>query len=69
VLFVDGDDALVPGALGRLDARLAETGDVDVLHFEHERTPRWEGEPTNPAAVAPAGTPRGAFAPAPRPRG
>ncbi|WSQ09618.1 bifunctional glycosyltransferase family 2 protein/CDP-glycerol:glycerophosphate glycerophosphotransferase [Streptomyces sp. NBC_01231] len=63
LLFLDGDDVLVPGALARLDARLTQTGDVDVLHFEHERTPWWEGEPTNPAALVLARTPRGAFSP------
>ncbi|MEU9456328.1 bifunctional glycosyltransferase family 2 protein/CDP-glycerol:glycerophosphate glycerophosphotransferase [Streptomyces sp. NPDC048277] len=63
LLFLDGDDVLVPGALAALDARLAETGDVDVLYFEHERTPWWEGEPSNPAAALLAGAPQGAFAP------
>ncbi|GHH24774.1 CDP-glycerol glycerophosphotransferase family protein [Streptomyces lanatus] len=63
VLFLDGDDMLVPGALAALDARLGETGDVDVLYFEHERTPWWVGEPTNPAAIVLAGTPDGVFFP------
>ncbi|NUP23480.1 MAG: glycosyltransferase [Streptomyces sp.] len=63
LLFLDGDDVLVPGALAALDARLEETGDVDVLHFEHERTPWWVGEPTNPAAPVLAGAPDGAFSP------
>ncbi|MFI1566294.1 CDP-glycerol glycerophosphotransferase family protein [Streptomyces sp. NPDC020490] len=64
VLFLDGDDTLVPGALTALDARLAETGDVDVLYFEHERAPWWEGEPSNPAALLwPRTLPDGAFAP------
>ncbi|MFE9772850.1 CDP-glycerol glycerophosphotransferase family protein [Streptomyces sp. NPDC005931] len=63
LLFLDGDDVLVPGALAALDARLAATGDVDVLHFEHERTPWWEGEPTNPAASLLGKTPDGAFPP------
>ncbi|KUL30077.1 CDP-glycerol glycerophosphotransferase family protein [Streptomyces regalis] len=63
VLFLDGDDVLVPGALAALDARLGETGDVDVLHFEHERTPWWVGEPTNPAALLLARTPGGVFSP------
>ncbi|MFF1276724.1 CDP-glycerol glycerophosphotransferase family protein [Streptomyces marokkonensis] len=63
LLFLDGDDVLVPGALAALDARLAETGPVDVLHFEHERVPWWEGEPGNPAAPLLAGAPDGAFAP------
>jgi CDP-glycerol glycerophosphotransferase (TagB/SpsB family) len=70
VLFLDGDDVLVPGALAALDARLAETGDpedVDVLYFEHERTPWWEGEPTNPAAPLLAKAPKGAFSPAEAP--
>ena len=63
VLFLDGDDVLVPGALAALDARLSAVGDVDVLYFEHERTPWWEGEPTNPAAPLLARTPDGAFSP------
>ncbi|MEU8932565.1 bifunctional glycosyltransferase family 2 protein/CDP-glycerol:glycerophosphate glycerophosphotransferase [Streptomyces sp. NPDC048409] len=67
LLFLDGDDVLVPGALARLAARLAETGDVDVLYFEHERVPWWEGEPANPAAALLAGAPRGTFAPAEAP--
>ncbi|MFD5908425.1 CDP-glycerol glycerophosphotransferase family protein [Streptomyces massasporeus] len=62
VLFLDGDDVLVPGALAALDTRLGAVGDVDVLYFEHERTPWWEGEPTNPAAPLLARTPEGAFA-------
>ncbi|MET8446943.1 CDP-glycerol glycerophosphotransferase family protein [Streptomyces sp. NPDC005209] len=68
LLFLDGDDLLLPGALAALDARLAGTGDVDVLYFEHERTPWWEGEPTNPAAPLLAGAPTGAFPPARAPR-
>ncbi|MET9829717.1 CDP-glycerol glycerophosphotransferase family protein [Streptomyces sp. NPDC006385] len=63
LLFLDGDDELVPGALAALDARLGETGDVDVLYFEHERTPWWVGEPTNPAALVLARVPRGVFPP------
>ncbi|WP_427167013.1 bifunctional glycosyltransferase/CDP-glycerol:glycerophosphate glycerophosphotransferase [Streptomyces sp. C1-1] len=68
LLFLDGDDVLVPGALAALDARLAETGNVDVLYAEHERVPWWEGEPTNPAALLLPKTPEGAFAPAQVPR-
>ncbi|MFE9019236.1 CDP-glycerol glycerophosphotransferase family protein [Streptomyces sp. NPDC007808] len=67
LLFLDGDDELVPGALAALDARLGETGDVDVLYFEHERTPWWVGEPTNPAAPALARAPQGVFPPAKAP--
>ncbi|MFF4903260.1 bifunctional glycosyltransferase family 2 protein/CDP-glycerol:glycerophosphate glycerophosphotransferase [Streptomyces sp. NPDC001260] len=68
LLFLDGDDVLVPGALAALDDRLAETGDVDVLYAEHERVPWWEGEPTNPAALLLPRTPEGAFAPDQVPR-
>ncbi|MCH0566897.1 bifunctional glycosyltransferase family 2 protein/CDP-glycerol:glycerophosphate glycerophosphotransferase [Streptomyces sp. MUM 2J] len=68
VLFLDGDDVLAPGALDALDARLAATGDVDVLYFEHERMPWWEGEPVNPAAPLLARAPDGAFAPERAPR-
>ncbi|GHD99690.1 bifunctional glycosyltransferase/CDP-glycerol:glycerophosphate glycerophosphotransferase [Streptomyces alanosinicus] len=64
VLFLDGDDLLLPGALAALDARLAETGAVDVLYVEHERAPWWEGEPGNPAAPLLAKAPTGSFAPA-----
>ncbi|MGW3194348.1 bifunctional glycosyltransferase/CDP-glycerol:glycerophosphate glycerophosphotransferase [Streptomyces sp. NPDC001118] len=64
VLFLDGDDLLLPGALAALDARLTETACVDVLYAEHERAPWWEGEPTNPAAPLLARAPEGAFAPA-----
>ncbi|MBB5924599.1 bifunctional glycosyltransferase/CDP-glycerol:glycerophosphate glycerophosphotransferase [Streptomyces echinatus] len=63
LLFLDGDDLLLPGALAALDARLSEVAGVDVLYAEHERAPWWEGEPTNPAAPLLAGAPKGAFAP------
>ena len=68
LLFLDGDDTLAPGALAALDARLAETGEVDVLYAGHERVPWWEGEPANPAAPLLAKTPEGAFAPAEAPQ-
>ncbi|MET9447183.1 bifunctional glycosyltransferase/CDP-glycerol:glycerophosphate glycerophosphotransferase [Streptomyces cinerochromogenes] len=67
LLFLDGDDLLLPGALAALDARLSETGGVDVLYAEHERAPWWEGEPANPAAPLLAGAPKEAFAPVERP--
>ncbi|MGW7644550.1 bifunctional glycosyltransferase family 2 protein/CDP-glycerol:glycerophosphate glycerophosphotransferase [Streptomyces bobili] len=67
LLFLDGDDTLAPGALTALEARLAETDEVDVLYAEHERTPWWEGEPANPAAPLLAKAPKGAFAPAEAP--
>ncbi|GGJ18578.1 bifunctional glycosyltransferase/CDP-glycerol:glycerophosphate glycerophosphotransferase [Streptomyces brasiliensis] len=63
LLFLDGDDVLLPGALAALDARLADTGDPDVLYFEHERLPWWEGESTNPVAPLLAKTPDEAFTP------
>lgn len=64
VLFLDGDDVLVPGALAALDARLRETGPVDVLHFAHERMPAGAGA-DGPGArvVAPPAAPAGAFHP------
>ncbi|MGW3990696.1 bifunctional glycosyltransferase/CDP-glycerol:glycerophosphate glycerophosphotransferase [Streptomyces sp. NPDC004830] len=68
VLFLDGDDVLAPGALAALAARLDAVGEADVLHFEHERVPWWEGEPANPAAAVLAGTPAGAFTPDRAPR-
>ncbi|MGX1131060.1 CDP-glycerol glycerophosphotransferase (TagB/SpsB family) [Streptomyces glaucescens] len=63
LLFLDGDDLLLPGALTALDARLGETGDVDVLLFGYEKTPWWEGEPTQPAKPLLDRTPAGAFHP------
>ncbi|MFJ1974587.1 CDP-glycerol glycerophosphotransferase family protein [Streptomyces sp. NPDC087903] len=71
LLFLDGDDVLVPGALAALDARLAQTGadgEADVLYAEYERAPWWEGEPANPAAPLLAKAPHGAFAPDRAPR-
>lgn len=43
LLFLDGDDTLVPGALGILDARLAESGEPDLLLFDHERVHWFNG--------------------------
>ncbi|MFE7764519.1 CDP-glycerol glycerophosphotransferase family protein [Streptomyces sp. NPDC057438] len=43
VLFLDGDDSLVPGALRGLADRLDEAGDPDVLVFDHVRV-HWWGE-------------------------
>ncbi|MBD9728833.1 bifunctional glycosyltransferase family 2 protein/CDP-glycerol:glycerophosphate glycerophosphotransferase [Streptomyces caniscabiei] len=43
VLFLDGDDTLVPGALRALADRLDEAGDPDVLVFDHVRA-YWWGE-------------------------
>ncbi|AWW39294.1 hypothetical protein DN051_23705 [Streptomyces cadmiisoli] len=60
LLFLDGDDTLVPGALAALDARLRETGPVDVLHFEHQRV-HWRGAPTRTPPLP--DSPSGVFAP------
>ncbi|MFF4348982.1 CDP-glycerol glycerophosphotransferase family protein [Streptomyces sp. NPDC001530] len=46
LIFLDGDDVLVPGALGALDAKLRT--EVDVLYFGHERVQWWEGESSTP---------------------
>ncbi|WP_326773585.1 bifunctional glycosyltransferase/CDP-glycerol:glycerophosphate glycerophosphotransferase [Streptomyces sp. NBC_01445] len=43
LLFLDGDDTLVPGALGVLDARLAECEEPDLLLFDHERVHWFDG--------------------------
>ncbi|MFJ2263207.1 CDP-glycerol glycerophosphotransferase family protein [Streptomyces sp. NPDC087844] len=53
VLFLDAGDALTPGSLAGIGARLRGTGEaepgtgaeVDVLRLGHERVPWWEGEP------------------------
>ncbi|MGW8380075.1 CDP-glycerol glycerophosphotransferase family protein [Streptomyces sp. ODS28] len=42
LLFLDGDDALAPGALRALDGRLTVAGEPDVLLFDHVRT-HWNG--------------------------
>ncbi|MFD4788440.1 CDP-glycerol glycerophosphotransferase family protein [Streptomyces sp. NPDC058459] len=63
VLFLDGDDLLLPGALAALDQRLAETPGVDVLHAEYERVPWWEGKPAVAVKPLPAKAPQGAFTP------
>ncbi len=63
LLFLDGDDVLMPGALAAIDARLAATGDPDgpdVLYFAHERVHWWDAETSTP----PLGrAPEGAFTP------
>ncbi|MER5176821.1 CDP-glycerol:glycerophosphate glycerophosphotransferase [Streptomyces sp. NPDC002896] len=43
LLFLDGDDTLVPDALAAIDARLKETGDPDLLLFDHERVHWYAG--------------------------
>ncbi|MGP3775927.1 bifunctional glycosyltransferase/CDP-glycerol:glycerophosphate glycerophosphotransferase [Streptomyces sp. SDT5-1] len=48
LLFLDGDDTLAPGALERIDARLTETADPDLLYFDHERV-HWYDGGTGPA--------------------
>ncbi|MET7698987.1 CDP-glycerol glycerophosphotransferase family protein [Streptomyces sp. NPDC005485] len=68
VLFLDGDDELVPGALGALETRLRDEArqdvdDVDFLYFGHERVHWWEGEPSEPTAVLFEKAPAGSFTP------
>ncbi|MCZ4509720.1 bifunctional glycosyltransferase family 2 protein/CDP-glycerol:glycerophosphate glycerophosphotransferase [Streptomyces sp. ActVer] len=45
LLFLDATDVLTAGALAAMDARLRETGEIDVLYLAHERVPWWVGEP------------------------
>ncbi|MEU6802079.1 bifunctional glycosyltransferase/CDP-glycerol:glycerophosphate glycerophosphotransferase [Streptomyces neyagawaensis] len=52
VMFLDGDDTLVPGALQRIADRLREAADPDVLYLSHERAHWWEGGTT---VVRPSG--------------
>ncbi|MYW64716.1 glycosyltransferase [Streptomyces sp. SID8379] len=61
LLFLDGDDEVAPGALHALDARLRETGEVDVVYGGYERVHWWEG---SRGTVQVPGTPDGVFAPA-----
>ncbi|MGW0535764.1 bifunctional glycosyltransferase/CDP-glycerol:glycerophosphate glycerophosphotransferase [Streptomyces sp. NPDC003032] len=42
LLFLDGDDLLLPGALETIDAALTERGEPDVLLFAHDRVDWWE---------------------------
>lgn len=42
VLFLDSDDTLTPGTLQAIAGRLAETGEPDVVLFDHMRT-LWHG--------------------------
>lgn len=42
VLFLDSDDTLTPGTLQAIAGRLAETGEPDVVLFDHMRT-FWHG--------------------------
>ncbi|MFD9907210.1 CDP-glycerol glycerophosphotransferase family protein [Streptomyces sp. NPDC059063] len=41
LLFLDGDDLLLPGALAAVDAALAAAGEPDVLLFGHDRLNWW----------------------------
>ncbi|MFM9367040.1 CDP-glycerol:glycerophosphate glycerophosphotransferase [Streptomyces sp. Da 82-17] len=42
LLFLDGDDLLLPGALEAIDAGLGGAGEPDVLLFDHDRVDWWE---------------------------
>ncbi|WP_328582213.1 bifunctional glycosyltransferase/CDP-glycerol:glycerophosphate glycerophosphotransferase [Streptomyces sp. NBC_00370] len=52
LIFLDGDDTLVPGALQAITDRLKETGGPDVLVHDHART-YWTGESVRGGVVAP----------------
>ncbi|MEU6124075.1 bifunctional glycosyltransferase family 2 protein/CDP-glycerol:glycerophosphate glycerophosphotransferase [Streptomyces sp. NPDC047123] len=42
LLFLDGDDLLLPGALAAIDAALTAAGDPDVLLCAHDRVDWWD---------------------------
>jgi len=63
LLFMDATDVLTPGALATMDARLQETGDVDVLYLAHGRVPGCRRRPHGRTATGlgdglPKGVPR-----------
>ncbi|MWA07868.1 bifunctional glycosyltransferase/CDP-glycerol:glycerophosphate glycerophosphotransferase [Streptomyces sp. BA2] len=61
VLFLNGDDRLVPRTLAAIDARLAETEDPDLLFFDHERVHWFEGSQGPALQWLWKGAPAGAF--------
>jgi glycosyltransferase involved in cell wall biosynthesis len=64
LLYLDGDDTLVPGALDAIDERLTHIGEVDVLYLGHERTHWWRGpRPGDAAGELLTRAPAHAFAP------
>ncbi|MEH0634108.1 bifunctional glycosyltransferase family 2 protein/CDP-glycerol:glycerophosphate glycerophosphotransferase [Streptomyces bottropensis] len=68
VLFLDSDDTLVPGALRALADRLDETGDPDVLVFDHIRAHWWGGTGRDASAHLLSAVGEGVFTAAERPR-
>ncbi|MEU2857086.1 bifunctional glycosyltransferase family 2 protein/CDP-glycerol:glycerophosphate glycerophosphotransferase [Streptomyces mirabilis] len=66
LLFLDGDDILVPGALAALDRALRqEPEEADVLYFGHERVHWWDAETSTPPLPK---APEGVFTPDRAPR-
>ncbi|MEU0813721.1 bifunctional glycosyltransferase/CDP-glycerol:glycerophosphate glycerophosphotransferase [Streptomyces mirabilis] len=66
LLFLDGDDILVPGALAALDRALRqEPEESDVLYFGHERVHWWDAETSTPPLPK---APEGVFTPDRAPR-
>ncbi len=66
LLFLDGDDVLVPGALAALDRTLQhEPVEADVLYFGHERVHWWDVETSTPPLPK---APEGVFTPDRAPR-
>ncbi|TWV41261.1 bifunctional glycosyltransferase family 2 protein/CDP-glycerol:glycerophosphate glycerophosphotransferase [Streptomyces misionensis] len=68
LLFLDGDDTLTPGALRAVADRLAETGDPDVLGYDHVRTHGWGGTRRDAPAEVLAGAGPDTFTAAGYPR-
>ncbi|MGW0577229.1 bifunctional glycosyltransferase/CDP-glycerol:glycerophosphate glycerophosphotransferase [Streptomyces sp. NPDC002920] len=67
LFFLDGDDTVAPGALRAIADRLAESGDPDVLVFDHARTYWWGGTRRNALAHLLAEAGAGTFTAAERP--
>ncbi|MFF0163820.1 CDP-glycerol glycerophosphotransferase family protein [Streptomyces sp. NPDC005263] len=51
LLFLDGDDTLTPDTLRAIADRLKETGEPDVLVYDHART-HWDGRTVRDPAAA-----------------
>ncbi|MGI5511426.1 bifunctional glycosyltransferase/CDP-glycerol:glycerophosphate glycerophosphotransferase [Streptomyces sp. CA-106131] len=61
LIFLDSDDAMLPGSLQAIARRLDETGDPELLVYDYART-YWDGRITpNTKRAVLTNSPRGAF--------